>query len=157
MAQRNFFTLAKNLCKLSNNRKCLYSTNCHTGIIKNYFLQSANKIYSNGNQNYIHQHLIEQRIITSSLSSLLIPVRNLTTESMVINLIVFFFWNFSYFENFFSDQRKTDSTTVAPQILSKLFPQTAEPLADEAENERKKQEEENRKEKENSWKRMKIG
>lgn len=45
---------------------------------------------------------------------------------------------------------------AAPQILSKLFPQTAEPTTEEAERERKKQEEESRKEKEKSWKRMKL-
>lgn len=46
---------------------------------------------------------------------------------------------------------------AAPQLLSKLFPQTAETSPEEGERERQKQEEDNKKEKEKSWKRMKIG
>lgn len=44
-----------------------------------------------------------------------------------------------------------------PQILSKLFPQTAEIKTGELAQEEKKKEEEDKKEKEKSWKRMKIG
>lgn len=44
------------------------------------------------------------------------------------------------------------------QILSKLFPQTAtEKSLDEIREEQEKKDEEDRKEKEGSWKRMKLG
>lgn len=56
-----------------------------------------------------------------------------------------------------NDKKVKNSSEGAPQILSKLFPQTSEPSPEEAERERKKQEEESRKEKESSWKRMKLG
>lgn len=47
----------------------------------------------------------------------------------------------------------------APQILSKLFPQTAgtESNLEEIKKEQEKKDEEDRKEKEGSWKRMKLG
>lgn len=48
---------------------------------------------------------------------------------------------------------------AAPQILSKLFPQTAgtEANLEEIKKEQQKKDEEDRKEKEGSWKRMKLG
>lgn len=46
----------------------------------------------------------------------------------------------------------------APQILSKLFPQTAtEKSVEELRQEQEKRDEEDRQEKEGSWKRMKLG
>lgn len=47
----------------------------------------------------------------------------------------------------------------APQILSKLFPQTADiqKSAEEIQREEQKKEEEEKKEQESSWKRMKLG
>lgn len=46
---------------------------------------------------------------------------------------------------------------TAPQLLSTLFPQTATANSEEIVKEQKKQDEEDKKEKEGSWKRMKIG
>ncbi|XP_011206332.2 mitochondrial import inner membrane translocase subunit TIM50-C isoform X1 [Bactrocera dorsalis] len=53
----------------------------------------------------------------------------------------------------------TESTkkTSSPEILSKLFPQTAANVDEETERERKRKEEEEAKENEKAWKRMKIG
>ncbi|XP_054730534.1 mitochondrial import inner membrane translocase subunit TIM50-C-like [Anastrepha obliqua] len=53
----------------------------------------------------------------------------------------------------------TESTKKAanPEILSKLFPQTALNVDEETERERKRKEEEEAKENEKAWKRMKIG
>ncbi|XP_050328154.1 mitochondrial import inner membrane translocase subunit TIM50-C-like isoform X1 [Bactrocera neohumeralis] len=53
----------------------------------------------------------------------------------------------------------TESTKKAssPEILSKLFPQTAANVDEETERERKRKEEEEAKENEKAWKRMKIG
>lgn len=45
----------------------------------------------------------------------------------------------------------------APQILSKLFPQTSGALDEQAKIEEERKEEEEKKEQQNSWKRMKIG
>lgn len=47
----------------------------------------------------------------------------------------------------------------APQILSKLFPQTADiqKSAEEIQREQQKKDEEEKKEQESSWKRMKLG
>ncbi|XP_011183365.1 mitochondrial import inner membrane translocase subunit TIM50-C-like [Zeugodacus cucurbitae] len=45
----------------------------------------------------------------------------------------------------------------SPEILSKLFPQTAANVDEETERERKRKEEEEAKENEKAWKRMKIG
>lgn len=45
----------------------------------------------------------------------------------------------------------------APQLLTKLFPQTSGGLDEEAKKEEKRKEEEEKKEQQNSWKRMKIG
>lgn len=56
-----------------------------------------------------------------------------------------------------SSAKWKNSKEAPPQILSKLFPQTAQPSQDELEKERQKQEEESKKEKESSWRRMKIG
>lgn len=48
---------------------------------------------------------------------------------------------------------------AAPQLLSKLFPQTAVEAneAEQAQEQKRKEEEESKKEKESSWKRMKLG
>ncbi|XP_036317704.1 mitochondrial import inner membrane translocase subunit TIM50-C [Rhagoletis pomonella] len=53
----------------------------------------------------------------------------------------------------------TESTKKAasPEILSKLFPQTALNVDEETERERKRKDEEEAKENEKAWKRMKIG
>ncbi|XP_004527147.1 mitochondrial import inner membrane translocase subunit TIM50-C [Ceratitis capitata] len=53
----------------------------------------------------------------------------------------------------------TENTGKAssPEILSKLFPQTAANVDEETERERKRKEEEEAKENEKAWKRMKIG
>lgn len=53
----------------------------------------------------------------------------------------------------------TDSTKnpASPEILSKLFPQTATNVDEETERERKRKEEEEAKENEKAWKRMKLG
>lgn len=45
----------------------------------------------------------------------------------------------------------------SPEILSKLFPQTAVNVDEETERERKRKEEEESKENEKAWKRMKFG
>lgn len=45
----------------------------------------------------------------------------------------------------------------SPQILSKLFPQTAPQVDEETERERKRKEEEEAKENEKAFKRMKFG
>lgn len=46
---------------------------------------------------------------------------------------------------------------ASPEILSKLFPQTATNVDEETERERKRKEEEEAKENEKAWKRMKLG
>ncbi|XP_011206333.2 mitochondrial import inner membrane translocase subunit TIM50-C isoform X2 [Bactrocera dorsalis] len=51
----------------------------------------------------------------------------------------------------------TEKKTSSPEILSKLFPQTAANVDEETERERKRKEEEEAKENEKAWKRMKIG
>ncbi|XP_023298765.2 mitochondrial import inner membrane translocase subunit TIM50-C-like [Lucilia cuprina] len=53
----------------------------------------------------------------------------------------------------------TDATKkpASPEILSKLFPQTATNVDEETERERKRKEEEDAKENEKAWKRMKLG
>lgn len=52
-----------------------------------------------------------------------------------------------------SDSSKAD----APQILSKLFPQTSGGLDDTTKLEEKKKEEEEKQEQKNAWRRMKLG
>ncbi|XP_039960621.1 mitochondrial import inner membrane translocase subunit TIM50-C-like isoform X2 [Bactrocera tryoni] len=51
----------------------------------------------------------------------------------------------------------TEKKASSPEILSKLFPQTAANVDEETERERKRKEEEEAKENEKAWKRMKIG
>ncbi|XP_067642391.1 mitochondrial import inner membrane translocase subunit TIM50-C-like [Eurosta solidaginis] len=52
---------------------------------------------------------------------------------------------------------ETTKKAGSPEILSKLFPQTAANVDKETERERKRKEEEEAKENEKAWKRMKIG
>ncbi|XP_055542402.1 mitochondrial import inner membrane translocase subunit TIM50-C-like [Wyeomyia smithii] len=54
---------------------------------------------------------------------------------------------------------KTYAQVAAPQLLSKLFPQTAVEAneAEKIQEQKRKEEEETKKEKESSWKRMKLG
>ncbi|XP_065364880.1 mitochondrial import inner membrane translocase subunit TIM50-C-like [Calliphora vicina] len=64
-------------------------------------------------------------------------------------------WNAGHNKHLYS----TDTTKkpASPEILSKLFPQTATNVDEETERERKRKEEEDAKENEKAWKRMKLG
>lgn len=57
------------------------------------------------------------------------------------------------------DKQRIEIPTAAPQILSKLFPQTSGPIESEEKRkeEQQRKEEEEKKEQANSWKRMKYG
>uniref|UniRef100_D3TQJ3 Mitochondrial import inner membrane translocase subunit TIM50 n=1 Tax=Glossina morsitans morsitans TaxID=37546 RepID=D3TQJ3_GLOMM len=62
-------------------------------------------------------------------------------------------WNGGNKPRGYSTERKQTS----PEILSKLFPQTATNIDEETERERKRKEDEEAKENEKAWKRMKFG
>ncbi|KAL9697383.1 hypothetical protein quinque_000824 [Culex quinquefasciatus] len=57
------------------------------------------------------------------------------------------------------DDSKLAAQVAAPQLISKLFPQTAVEAneAEQVREQKRKEEEESKKEKESSWKRMKLG
>lgn len=73
---------------------------------------------------------------------------------MILYLITNRFVSFHY-----SAPGSSPPQAAAPQILSKLFPQTAasEESIAQIKKEQEKKDEEDRKEKEGSWKRMKLG
>lgn len=60
---------------------------------------------------------------------------------------------------FAADDKRIDIPIAAPQILSKLFPQTSGQIDDDEKKkeEQQRKEEEDKKEQENAWKRMKLG